>query len=226
MMPWSLGRLLGVLTVVFAAIATAACATAPGSSKAVTDVMSLAGRWGGTCDFGAGQQPCYILISQEGSFTGIAGSSSVFGRVNAVGGRGAFDAGASSGDIALYERETCQRDIVVTGQRGTAKGQLTQSGPAATRVSSVANLAGRWAGDCDLGTGPLACTATIGQDGSFSANAGQASAVGRVTVANGRATFEAGAAAGEIVLHEGAGCKRQISVVGSKGIARGFLAQQ
>lgn len=226
MATWRAGHALGVLAMAFVIVALAGCATTGSTTKAVTDVNSLAGRWVGTCDFGSGLQTCSVLISQEGGFTAIAGSSSVFGRVNAAGGRGAFDAGATSGDIDLYERATCRREIVVTSSKGTAKGQLTQDGPAAARVTSIANVAGRWAGTCDLGGGPVSCTITIGPDGSFAGAAGANTAAGRVTVANGRAMFDTGTASGDIVLHDGAGCPRQISVVGSKGIARGSLTAQ
>ena len=43
---------------------------------------------------------------------------------------------------------------------------------------------------------------------------------------DGKAVFDTGTAAGDIVLHDGAGCQRQIAVVGSKGVARGYLTPQ
>jgi len=215
------------MAVALVVLVAAGCASAPPSSpKALSDYYGIAGLWIGTCNFGSGLQPCNIVIGQEGSFNANSGATSLFGRATVAGGRASFDAGTVGGDIAVYETSACRRQMVVKGSKGTATGEVSQDGAPARLVSNLSEVAGRWAGTCDLGSGMVACTVTIGTDGSFAGTAGASSASGRVTVINGRAVFDTGGAAGDIVLHEGAGCQRQIAVAGARGVARGRLVAQ
>jgi hypothetical protein len=217
---------VGLLIAGFAVLAAAGCASAP-AAKNVTDIYGIAGRWIGTCNLGSGLQPCDINVTQDGAFNANSGAVNLFGRATVASGRASFDVGTAGGDIVVYETSACQRQMEVKGSRGTATGQLTQDGAAARRVSSISEVAGRWSGNCDFGPGGLLpCTVTITPDGVFTGNAGTNTAIGKVTVVNGRAVFDTGSAAGDIVLHDGAGCKRQIAVVGAKGVARGLLVAQ
>lgn len=217
-----------VLMAVFVVAAFTGCATSRASAPAsasVNELLAISGHWAGTCNFGSGQQACNILIGPSGTMTAISGSSSVYGTVKPAGNKAVFDVGSSSGDITLYENENCRRKIEVKSSRGTASGQLTQNGPAARQVGALANVVGRWAGTCDLGAGLVPCSVVIGQDGGFAASAGANSTVGQVTVTNGMATFaSATGGTGDIVLHEGTGCPRQIAVVGTR--AKGYLTAQ
>jgi len=192
----------------------------------LSDYYGIAGLWIGTCNFGSGMQPCNIVISQDGAFNANSGATSLFGRATVAGGRAAFDAGTVGGDIAVYDTDACRRHMVVKGSKGTATADVSQDGAPARMVSSLSEVAGRWAGTCDLGSGMVACSVTIGTDGSFSGSAGASSAVGKVAVVSGRAVFDTGGAAGDIVLHEGSGCQRQIAVAGARGVARGRLTAQ
>jgi len=192
----------------------------------MTDMSSIAGTWIGTCNLGSGLQPCNVLISPDGAFSANSGATTILGRASVAGGRATFDAGTVGGDMAVYETNACRRQLVVKGSKGTATGELAQDGASARMVSSLSEVAGRWSGTCDLGTGAVPCTIIIGADGSFAGSAGANSAVGKVAVANGRAVFDTGTAGGDIVLHDGAGCPRHISVVGSRGVARGQLKAQ
>ena len=217
-------HLLTVLMAVFVIAAFTGCATSPASAPAslsVNDLLAVSGHWAGDCNFGSGREACHILIGPSGTFTAISGSNTVFGTVKQAGNRAVFDAGSRSGDIALYENQSCRRGIEVKSAAGNV-GRLTQDGPAARQVGSLANVVGRWAGTCDLGAGLVPCRVVIGQDGAFAASAGANSTVGRVTVANGMASFaSATGGTGDIVLHEGTGCPRQIAVVGTR--TKGFI---
>ena len=116
--------------------------------------------------------------------------------------------------------------MVVKGSRGSARGELFQDGASARRVASLSEVAGKWGGTCDFGAGLVPCTLTIGPDGSFAGTGGASSAVGKVAVVNGRAAFDTGTVAGDLVLHDGAGCPRQLALIGAKGVARGQLTPQ
>ena len=207
--------------------ATGCASSSPSQAKAVTDIYGIAGRWLGTCNLGSGLEPCNIDIGQDGYFNARAGAVNILGRATVAGGRGTFDAGAVAGDMTVYETNACRRQMVVKGSKGAATGELNQDGATARRVSSLTEVAGRWVGTCDLGSGPVSCVIIIGPDGTFGGSAGATNATGKVAVSNGRAVFDLGpTGGGDVVLHDGAGCKRQIAVVGSRGVARGVLTAE
>ena len=112
----------GVVGLVLVALMAVACAAARERATAtavpIDSVASIAGTWAGTLDFGAGEQPCTLVIDPSGRATLQGRTVTQSGSVTVQGGKGTYSfPGRSDGSMTLYQ-ESGRRELQLKGVSG------------------------------------------------------------------------------------------------------------
>lgn len=117
----STGRLARVLIgLVLVVLAGSACASARGRAPAtpIADTASIAGTWRGTLDFGAGEQPCTLIIEPAGRAVLQGSTVRLDGTVSVQGGKAAYSfPPRSDGTVTLYQ-DGSKRELSLKGTSG------------------------------------------------------------------------------------------------------------
>jgi hypothetical protein len=126
---WGAGRrhFVALTCLVVAAAAAGACASGGGRPAAapIDTVGAIAGTWTGTLNFGAGEQPCTLIIQPNGQATIQGRTITQTGQVSVQGGRATYSfPGRSDGTVALYQGDG-KRQLQLKGNSGVFDALVT-----------------------------------------------------------------------------------------------------
>lgn len=109
-----------LVVLVVIALTAGACASgrARASATPIDSVAAIAGTWAGTLDFGAGEQPCTLLIEPTGRAVIQGRTMTANGTVAVQSGKGTYSfPGRSDGTVSLYQ-DGGKRELQLKGVGG------------------------------------------------------------------------------------------------------------